>query len=311
MAFEISKNRKKDTGGIILTPGCNQDCIFCGGRKRRITRVELRIQEVKVYKNLQYLKKEGIRKIEISGSDPIEYDKITELIRYIKEEGFEFVQLSTHGTRLSNSSFLDKLISSGVDKLRIPIYGSNAKIHDSVTRTPGSFNRVVKGIKLLRQKSNNINIQISCLIVQQNKNDLLNIADFVIDELGVEDFYFSIPCLGGQDISFYIPLKDISPYVRKLYNYVLKINDKIKFLEIPFCVFGKFDTIHINNMVLPPNLGKYNQPPPPVRTSIPDLPSYRVKKKVSMCKNCIAFNYCDGFFVNIDKFGTGNLKPIR
>jgi len=308
----MNKNQKKDIGAIILNTGCSQYCVFCRGRKPKISEAELRIQELKVYKNIRYLKREGIKKIEISGSDPIEYNQIIELIRYIKKEGYEFIQLSTHGTKLSDSSFLDKLISSGVDKLRIPIYGSSAKIHDSITRTPGSFDRVVKGIKLLKKKSSDISIMMSCLIVRQNKNDLFNIVDFVTNELRVEDFYFSIPCSRGEDLSFYIPLKDIVPYARKLYKYILKINDKIKFLEIPFCVFGKFDTIHINNMILPPNLGKYNQPPPPVRTSIPDLPSYRVKKKVPMCKNCIAFNYCDGFFANnIDKFGTGNLEPLK
>lgn len=306
----MDKFLKKDIGAIILNTGCSQRCVFCGSRPK-IKGLALKIEEIKVYKNILYLKKEGIKKIEISGSDPIEYNKIIELIRYLKDEGFEFVQLSTHGTKLSNPSFLNKLISSGVDKLRIPIYGSKANIHDSITQTPGSFNRVIKGIKLLKKKSN-IDIQISCLIVQQNKDDLINIVNLVVNELKVDDFYFSIPCIVKGDSSFYIPIKDIVPYVRKLYNYILKNNYRIKFLEIPFCVFGKFDTIHINNTISPPNLGKYNQPPPLVKTSIPNLPSYRLKKKISLCKNCIAFNYCDGFFANdIDKFGTGNLKPLK
>jgi len=302
---------KKEFGGIILNTGCSQKCLFCRGPKPRIRGMELRKQEIEIYRNILYFKKIGINKIEISGSDPIEYNKIIELIRYLKEEGFEFVQLSTHGTRLANPSFLNKLISSGLDKLRIPIYGSNTKIHDSVTQTPGSFQHLVKGFKLLRKKNNSIDIQMSCLIVDQNKNDLVNIADFVTNELSVEDFYFSIPCINEGDLSFYIPLKNLNPYVKKLYEYVLRTNDRIKFFEIPFCVFGKLDTKHINNTILPPNLGKYNQPPPPVRTSIPDIPSYRIKKKVTMCKKCKAFNYCDGFFVNdIERFGIGNLKPV-
>lgn len=297
-------------GGIILNPYCSLHCVFCGGRQKATER-ELKEQEIRVYKNLQDFKKEGVKKISISGSDPIEYDKIIELIRYIKKEGFEFVNLSTHGTKLADSHFLNKLVSSGVDKLRIPIYGSNEKIHDSVTRTPGSFKQVTTGIKNLLKKRTNIKIQISCLIVQQNKNDLFKIVDFV-DKLGVKDFYFSIPCLEEKDISFYIPLKNLGPYIKKLYDYALKINDKIQFLEIPFCVFGKFNLKNINNNVLPPNLGKYNQPPPAVRTSIPNLPSYRLKKKVDICIKCRASNFCDGFFINdINRFGIGKIKPIN
>jgi MoaA/NifB/PqqE/SkfB family radical SAM enzyme len=302
--------KKKEFGGIILNPYCSLSCVFCGGHKKS-TDMEIREQEVKAYKNLQYLKNEGIKKISISGSDPLEYEEIAELISYLKKEGFEFVQLSTNGVRLSDPSFLNKLILSGVDQLRIPLYGSNAEIHDSVTRTPGSFDKLLAGIKSLLSKNVKIEIQISCLILEQNKNDLLNIVDFV-NGLGIKNFYFSIPCLTEDDISFYIPFKDLGPYVKKLYSYALKINDKITFLEIPFCVFGELNTKNINNVGLPPNLGKFNQPPEKVRTSIPDLPSYRLKRKVGICNSCKASNHCDGFFVNdVDRFGIGNLQPIK
>lgn len=299
----------KKTGGIIINPGCGLACVFCGGHRKTAER-ELKEQEIRVHKNLQDFKKEGIKTISISGSDPIEYDRIIELILYIKKEGFEFVDLSTHGTRLADPSFLNRLVSSGVDKLRIPLYGSNEKIHDSVTRTPGSFNKVVTGIRKLLKKAPEIKIQVSCLMVEQNKNDLLKIVDFV-NNLGIKDFYFSIPCLEEKDISFYVPLKNLGPYVKKLYDYALKVNDRIFFLEIPFCVFGEFNLENINNTCQPPNLGKYNQPPEAVKTSIPDLPSYRVKKKVDICKGCRAFDFCDGFFVNdIKRFGTGKIQKL-
>ncbi len=146
--------------------------------------------------------------------------------------------------------------------------------------------------------------------MKQNKNDLLNIVDF-IDGLGIKNFYFSIPCIIENEEKFYVPIKNIGPYLKKLYNHALKINNEVQFLEIPFCVFGEFNLKNINNKCYPPNLGKYNQPPEKFKTSTPDLPSYRVKKKVEICDNCKAFNHCDGFFVNdIDKFGIGKIKKI-
>ena len=301
--------QKKTFGGIILNSGCNLSCIFCGGHPKS-NDLKIKEEEMAVYNNLLDFKKDGVKKISISGSDPIEYDKIIELVKYIKQEGFEFVQLSTHGTKLANSMFSNKLIKAGVDKFRIPLYGSNAKIHDSITKTNGSFDQIIKGIKNLLNKKNNIEIQISCLIVQQNKNDLLKIVD-LINKLGIKDFYFSIPCLTEEDCSFYIPLKDLKTHIKKLYDYALKINPQTMFLEIPFCVFGVFNLKNINNTTQPPNLGKYNQPIEKYKTSIPDLPSYRAKKKTNMCNKCKAFNHCDGFFINdINKFGIGKLQPI-
>jgi len=300
---------KKKFSGVIITPGCSLKCVFCGGHSKT-PEIQLKKQEINVYRNLQDFKAAGIKELSISGSDPIEYEGIVELIKYIKNEGFTFVQLATNGTKLADLSFLESLISSGVSAIRIPLYGSKKRIHDAVTRTPGSFDDVIAGIKNVIEKAPEIEIKLTCLILKQNKNDLFNIVDLAT-KMGIKNLYFSIPCLIEEGNSFYIPFKNLSPYLKKFYDYALKINNKIIFTEIPFCIFGKFNIKNINNKISPPALGRYNQPPEKIRTEIPDLPAYRLKKKIAMCNNCKAFDYCDGFFVNdINKFGIGKIKPI-
>ena len=298
----------KEYGGLIINPYCSNYCVFC----RKIPKAslsELKKQEVSIAKNLVEFKKKGIKKIEISGADPIEYSKIVLLINYIKEAGFDFVQLSSHSKRLADKLFLDELMNSGIDKLRIPIYGPEARIHDSVTRTKGSFNATIRGIKKLSEKSSNIQIQITCLITQQNKNYLKEIISLV-KELGIIDFYFSIPCVKNNNYSYYLPFKDLCPYVRNAYNYAAEIDYQVSFMEIPSCVFNIISD-SINNMPLPPDHGNHCQTLKALRTSVKDLPSYRVKKKIKMCNICKVKDTCDGFFLNdIKKYGAGNLKPI-
>ena len=104
----------------------------------------------------------------------------------------------------------------------------------------------------------------------------------------------SIPEIMVKDISpFYIPLKELSPYVKKIYEYSLKINYKILFYEIPYCIFGRIDNSIVNKLKLS------------------NLPPYRIKKQTEMCNECRCSNFCDGFFVeDIKRFGTRNLKPI-
>jgi len=105
----------KSFGGVILSPGCINRCLFCSPSKA--SREEVREQATRVAKNLVEFKKKGIKKIEISGSDPIEYESIIPLVKYIKKMGFEFVQLSTHGRFLADEKFFNKLIQAGIDKL--------------------------------------------------------------------------------------------------------------------------------------------------------------------------------------------------
>jgi len=300
---------KKTLGGIILNPYCGNYCVFCFNTKR-LSPEKLRELEHNIYRNLIELRKKGIKHLEISGSDPIEYDKIIPLIKYIKKMGFEIVQLSTHGKRLSDKQFLSEFLLSGIDRLRIPLYGSNAKVHDSVTRTPGSFDMTIKGIKSILKVTNDIQIQISCLIVQQNKENLIELLDLVRKN-NISNSYFSVPCVSNDDYSYYVPMKDLGQYVKKVYEYSKELKYPLKFLEIPYCVFGEFSN-SIDNLTKPPDLGKFCQPPKEFRSKEKDTPSYRLKMKIDMCKDCSCSNKCDGFFVNdIDKFGTGKLKPIR
>jgi MoaA/NifB/PqqE/SkfB family radical SAM enzyme len=297
-------------GAVIISPYCDFRCLFCSG-KSRVTEEELREQEIKIYKNLQEFKSQGIKNIEISGSDPIEYQNIADLVAYMKDQGFENIQISTHGARLANPDFADQIIDSGLSHLRIPIYGTKANIHDSVTGKKGSFEATVAGLKYIIKKAPNIHIQISTLAVKNNQDNLIDVFDFVY-RLGIRDHYFAIPFIADGNYSFYIPLKDLPPVIRPLYHHSLKINDETLFLEIPFCVFGEIDRKHINNTCAPPNLGAHCQPPEKYKTGIPNLPSYRKKRKADICKDCLAAKYCDGFPVNdVDRFGTGELQPFK
>lgn len=302
----MNQKKEKEWGGIIVSVSCKNRCFFCGPTPL-ISNSEIRKMEIRVAKNIADFQEKNLKKIEISGADPIEYEHIIDLIKYLKKIGFEKVQLSTHGRRLFDDKFLAELVSSGIDILRVPIYGSNAEINDSITGSPGSFEETVGGLRKLSNAKHNIFIQLSTLIARQNKDDLPKMLDLVYS-LKPNDFYIGIPCISNGDYSNYIPIKDLSRYVNPLIDYCKKKGYPVRFLEIPFCVFGREDA-PTDNSGQPPDLGKYCQPF--FKSEVKDLPSYRLKTKIEMCNSCRCYRKCDGFFVNdIKKYGTGNLKPI-
>ncbi|MFW6283513.1 MAG: radical SAM protein, partial [Minisyncoccales bacterium] len=231
-------------GKIVLRPYCSLNCLFCEGCSRA-TKKEIEKQEKEVYKQLQKLKEKEIEKVTIAGTDPIEYEYIIELIEYIKNN-FKEVKLFTNGTRVGDSSFAKKLIAADLDKIIVPIYGSNAKIHDSITNKKGSFKKIVAAINNV---SESIKVGVNTLILKNNKDDLINIVDLV-DDLRVNDHSFSIPEIADSfkvDTSFYIPIKNLSFCARRLYDYVLKNNKEVYFKRIPFCVFEEFNQEIITN----------------------------------------------------------------
>ena len=305
---QLTDKHKKQWGGVIISPGCVNSCLFCGNNQR-ISKAEIKKQEKKIFLNLADLKMQGFKKIEISGSDPIEYADISSLISFMKKSQFDFVKLSTHGRLLAGDDFLKKIALSGLDQIRIPIYGPNADIHDSITKTNGSFNDVVLGIKKLKKLAPKINIQLGFMILKQNKSVLCEMVDLA-RQLMVDEFYFIIPCIANGDFSYYVPIKDLNKYAQKVYAYCKKNKQSASFIEIPYCVFN-LDAENINNKLLPPDLGKFCQPAEKLQSKIKDLPIYRLKKHVAICKLCKMKNSCDGFFVNdVEKYGIGDLRPI-
>ncbi|MFQ5620277.1 MAG: radical SAM protein [Candidatus Nanoarchaeia archaeon] len=294
-------------GGVILEPECSNLCLFCG-KFPKVDSKELERQELNVKKNLEEFKGRGIENVEISGGDPIEYPKIIDLMNDIKAMGFKEIRLSTHGRKLSDQNFLQEFIKSGCTQVKIPIYGHTAEIHDAVVRSKGSFEETITGIKALVEQSSML-VHAGTLIMQQNKGHLIELLDF-IKELGIKDFSISIPCVADGNFSYYVPTKDLPPYVRKLQQYAKALKFDIHFMEIPDCVFGR-PTPETDNRCRPPDLGDHCQPPQVYRTNVKSLPSYRVKGYTSICAVCKCKNFCNGFFVNdIEKFGIGNLKPI-
>ena len=73
-------------------------------------------------------------------------------------------------------------------RFAIPIYASQSKLHDEITRVQGSFKQALTGIYNLINK--NIDVEIRIVVLKKNYNELENIANLIL--LGVTFDIFSV-----------------------------------------------------------------------------------------------------------------------
>ncbi len=298
-------------GGVVIGAGCINKCLFCDFPfGYRPTEEQTRKEEIGIYKDLISYRKRGYTRLDISGSDPIEYSKIIPLVRYIRRIGFLHVLLSTHGRQLNDKNFASALIDAGIGTFRIPIYGSNAEIHESIMRERGSFDDIIEGIRNIKAINPSVNLILNTLVMEQNKDDLLNILKLAFKfepyEFGVSVMYVK----SEEQYSSYVPLKNLRKYVIPVRDYAVKNNLNVHFYDMPYCIFGSYS--EMVNMPKPPDLGQHNQPKGDFKSNIKNLPTYRLKTKAKICECCTLSRQCDGFLINdIKKFGTGNLKPVQ
>jgi len=112
--------------------------------------------------------------VQITGGEPLSHKYVYEIIRLGKENNLK-IGLNTNGF-LVDKKVAKKIVDSGLDILVFSLDGSNSEIHDKIRGVPGSFDRVIRGIKLVKAYAHSANkdiaITINTVISALNLHDI-------------------------------------------------------------------------------------------------------------------------------------------
>lgn len=270
---------------------CKNKCIFCRAEEYELKKTDHSVLVKDMYRQAINLRKRGFENPEISGHDPIEYENISEYISWLKKIGFKNVTLATHGRNLSDIETSKKIIASGLDCLRIPIYGSTAEIHDAVTGSSGSFEETMNGLRNVADSG--IEICIVTLILDDNLVDMKNIADIAASFNA--DLHIIRAGISNNTIAKHlVRYNDLKRYLPELYLHCKAILDnKFYFFDYAYCLFGfRQDEIVFTGV---PEMSEDYSVPSTFQTEKKNIPDYRLMIKMDFCKNCCHSSSCVGF----------------
>lgn len=154
---------------IEITSRCNERCIHC------YIPHENKNDDISpdaFYDVLKQCKKMGVMDITLSGGEPMLHPNFLDFLHEAKKNDFSV-------TVLSNLTLLTEQIISEMKEIclsgfQVSLYSMDPRIHDSITKVPGSFEKTQKAI--LKLIENNIPIQISCPTMKQNKDSFSEVA---------------------------------------------------------------------------------------------------------------------------------------
>lgn len=136
---------------LNLGYSCNIECRFCyyleSVEARRKDR-DLSTAEAK--RLLGGIRRQGLEIVDLTGGEPTLRQDLPELARYAKEIGFRSVALITNGLRLAQPGYAQQLVASGIDDFLFSLHGPTAEMHDALTRRPGSYEALLRGIEKVR-----------------------------------------------------------------------------------------------------------------------------------------------------------------
>lgn len=173
-------NREINYARISVTDRCNLRCRYCmpaNGVSKLPHGEILRFEEIfRVAETLACL---GIRKIRLTGGEPLLRRNLPNLIRALKSlPGIEIVTLTTNGVLLERLA--PALIASGLDGINVSLDTLDAKSFEEITRR-GIFAEVRRGIQFLLDAGFS-NVKLNCVPLRGvNEDNIVSLAALAKD----------------------------------------------------------------------------------------------------------------------------------
>jgi MoaA/NifB/PqqE/SkfB family radical SAM enzyme len=144
-------------GSLDLTYRCNNNCRHCwlrippGSPEKQY---ELTLDEIKAI--VDQARAMGCREWSISGGEPMLRPDFAEIFDYVTRKATRY-SLNTNGTLITPQ--IAQLMRRKGSKM-VALYGATAEVHDHVTRTPGSFERTMRGFAYLKEAGAGFTVQL-------------------------------------------------------------------------------------------------------------------------------------------------------
>ena len=234
---------------FFVTAKCNSNCIMCPSsdvsrQKGGNSNVDALIEIAKhIPADTPHLT--------ITGGEPFMIGKeIFPFVEFLRDKFVctEFLFL-TNGRIFAIDYYVQKFVETAPERsiVAIPIHGSTAIIHDTITQTRNSFEQTLQGIKNLLRFG--VHIEIRIVVSKINVNDLYNIAKLISDDIpGIE--YVSIMAMemtGNARVNqnkVWISYREAAEAIEEAVMLLLKNGIDVKLYNFPLCaVKSRFWTL--------------------------------------------------------------------
>ena len=170
-----------DRMDLALTYACDNDCAHCYVEREKSMQPLSLDQWKKVIDRLWDI---GIPHICFTGGEATMSDHLVPLIEYAEETGI-VTGLLTNGRRLSDKSFMNQLVTAGLDHVQITLESHIESIHDEMVGAPGAWKKTVEGIR--NAEAETIYLLTNSTLCAKNRDSFLDTISF-LKELGIENF---------------------------------------------------------------------------------------------------------------------------
>ena len=221
---------------IKINNRCNMNCLFCADPP------EVRSLPDYSYEKLVGMirtNRERFDSLLITGGEPTIYRRIESLISKAKELGYSRIGLGTNGLMFSNKSFLQRLITAGLDSIQVSYFSGNEKNYSALSRTPKSFKLVTKALSNISKTG--VDLRINVVISKINYTELIDIVSN-LSRFRVSSITLSFMNPVGTSVvngksGLMVTYTKIMPKIREVFLFSRKdYRERIYIENFPICI---------------------------------------------------------------------------
>jgi His-Xaa-Ser system radical SAM maturase HxsC len=223
-----------------LTFKCNDNCISCILDTEITSRIPdpslKQIADVidKIDSNTDYFG--------VGGGEPTLRKELFKVLKYTRERHPNlYIFLVTNGRMFAYEEFVKNLadLKLGNYRVAVALYGHREEVQENITRSIGSFEQTVQGIKNLI--SFNIPTEVRTIINRINYRYLEELANFIVKEFqGLDRVVFVNMKITGNAYKnrdkVLVRYNELVPFVEKAVEVLRKNNIKVYLYHFPLCI---------------------------------------------------------------------------
>ena len=225
--------RKIEYLRISVTDCCNLRCRYCmpahGVKKLRHADI---LSYEEILRDVRALAQMGIRKVRLTGGEPLVRRDIVHLVRGLKETpGIEMVAITTNGVLLG--AMMDELLDAGLDAVNLSLDTLDGGKFFSITRRP-MFGAVMETLERLTRETQ-LDIKMNCVpIAGVNDDEITALASLARDH-AIKMRFIELMPIGCARTEGYrgVPMDEVRARLKAAFGALLPVGEATHGRAVP------------------------------------------------------------------------------
>lgn len=299
---------------VTLSYDCDVDCVFCSHAQimKAFSKRPIAFKEIQIL--LARKRREDFSHVSFVGGEPSLHSDFARILAVSKRLGYR-TRVVSNGAGFSMDYDVPSVLTY-LDELCLSIHGGTSEAHDKITRSPGSFERIMGALHRIDSSPAPVQLMVNMVATKLNVESLTALAASLSGLNKIKELWLSDLVPIGNGLKNYDDLALEHRLILERIPAIVRAASPvpIRFYGLPFCMLGG---LHLQATALGrnPSLSVFRAVDREGRAFLREMESSLADPPrviTGKCVNCVYQESCGGPWARYhEKFGASELRTLQ